>query len=61
MPTDNRRLTRHLVIAVIAKIAVLIGLWLAFFHQPGTSTGPLRATDDTAAHVLGDARQGVSP
>ena len=61
MPTDNRRLTRHLVVAVIVKIAVLTGLWLTFFHQPGAKTGPLSASDDTAAHVLGAARQGVSP
>lgn len=39
MTQDERRLTRHLVIAVLIKLAVLVLLWWVFVRDARVSVG----------------------
>jgi hypothetical protein len=47
MSRDDRRLVRHLALAVLAKLLVLLGLWWAFFHD---AREPVDA-EGTASHL----------
>lgn len=56
------RLGHHLAVTILAKVAILAGLWFAFFHHPSGRVQPQFEADAAAAHVLGtDVAQGVSP
>ncbi|HOX68211.1 MAG: cytochrome oxidase putative small subunit CydP [Burkholderiaceae bacterium] len=47
MTPDERRLVRHLVTAVLVKLAVLVGLWWGFVRDQRVETDTAR----TAAHL----------
>jgi hypothetical protein len=47
MTHEERRLTRHLVIAVAVKLAVLLLLWWVFVHDADVATD----ADRTATHI----------
>lgn len=51
MRPDERRLLRHLVIAVVVKLAVLVGLWWGFVRDQRVDAD----TAQTATHL------GVTP
>ncbi len=57
MKPDERRLVRHLAVAVAVKLCVLGVLWWAFVRDAGVSAD----SEQTAAHIAVTARpQGVS-
>ena len=47
MTPDERRLVRHLVTAVLVKLAVLVGLWWGFVRDQRVEAGAAQ----TAAHI----------
>lgn len=47
MKSDDRRLVRHLAIAVVLKLVVLSGLWWAFVRDVRVNMG----AEQTAAHI----------
>ena len=47
MTPDERRLVRHLVTAVLVKLAVLVGLWWGFVRDQRVEAD----TAQTAAHI----------
>lgn len=62
MTRDERRLLRHLVIAVLVKLAVLVVLWALFVRGAAVHAG----SDRTAAHLAAPAapvpsREGAHP
>ena len=58
MTRAERRLLRHLAIAVAVKLAVLVALWWVFVHDARVHVDPDRA----AAHIGASAPSpGVSP
>jgi len=57
MPPADRRLLRHLVIAVTLKLFALLLLWWLFFHPHPAARED--AATRTADHILGTSpRQG---
>ena len=45
---NDRRLLRHLALAVLLKLAVLVGLWWAFVHDAKVAVDP----DAAARHLM---------
>lgn len=62
MTSDDSRLKRHLLIAVIVKMLALAILWSAFFHERHTARTPEDSAADASAHILGrTSRPGETP